>query len=172
MSVQFSYKCSCCDKIHYGLPDVTYSAPAYYFMIPEEEREERVALDTDLCIMDEEHFFVRCVLEIPILGQEQPFGFGIWSTLSEENFELYKDTFHDDVQSHLGPFFGWFSSNVVGFEETLNLPCDVDLRDHGDRPLVYLHDGDHPLVAAQRNGITVDQALGLAEPVIKAMGHH
>jgi len=81
-----------------------------------EVREENSAihldgdfLSEDFCVMDGRYFFVRAVLEIPVQGFTQPFGFGCWSTLSRENFEKYIGGFDDGDFADQGPWTGWLS---------------------------------------------------------------
>jgi hypothetical protein len=117
-------------------------------------------LTEDFCILDGEHFFVRCVLQLPIVGASGDcFGFGVWSTLSKQNFELYVDTFDSGRQGGLGPRFGWFSNRLRGYPDTLNLKCHVMPRDGLARPCVELERTSHPLAIEQRDGITFDRLL-------------
>ncbi len=109
---------------------------------------------------DGEHFFVRCVLLVPIVAASgDRFGFGVWSTLSKQNFTLYVDTFDGGEQGGLGPWFGWFSNRLKGYPDTLNLKCRVMPRDGRERPLVELEPTAHPLAVEQRDGITFDRLL-------------
>ncbi|MDA1055511.1 MAG: DUF2199 domain-containing protein [Planctomycetota bacterium] len=43
-------------------------APALYYNISERERESRCDLTEDLCVIDEEHFFIRDCLRFPRRG--------------------------------------------------------------------------------------------------------
>jgi hypothetical protein len=60
------FTCSCCGKYHEDLP-ISFGnpAPVYYYNDAPEEREDRFELDDDLCIMDNEHFFIRGCIGIP-----------------------------------------------------------------------------------------------------------
>ena len=85
--------------------------------------------------MHDEHYFVRCVLVLPILGApDDAFGFGVWSSLSRKNFEVYVDTFDSGEQDTLGPWFGWFSNRLRGYPDTANLKCQVHPRGGRRRP--------------------------------------
>src|SRR5258708_11551929 len=46
-------------------------------------------LSEDFCVLEDEHFFVRGVLLIPIIGTGTSLGYGVWSTLSRANFQIY-----------------------------------------------------------------------------------
>ncbi|MBN9267578.1 MAG: DUF2199 domain-containing protein [Hyphomicrobium sp.] len=115
--------------------------------------------------------YVRCVLILPIIDADEPLEWGVWSTLSEENFKRYRQTFGDNDQSKLGDMFGWFSSHCPGYPETAGLKCNVIARDGKQRPLIRLEPTDHPLAIDQRDGITLARAVELAAPWLRVMGH-
>ncbi len=148
------FTCTVCGKWHEGIPDQAFALPHVIYELDEAERGRRARTSEDLCSLDDEHFFVRGLLEIPILGTGDRFAYGVWSTLSRPNFDLYVDTFRDGDQGKLGPFFGWFSNRLTGYPDTLNLKCSVQPRDCNRRPSFTLEPTDHPLAVEQRNGIT------------------
>jgi len=53
------YDCSCCGETHENMPDLCFDRPDYADSIPDEEAGDRVELDTDLCTVDNEYFFIR-----------------------------------------------------------------------------------------------------------------
>jgi hypothetical protein len=165
------YTCSCCGKQHSGLPALTYKAPDHYLSIPEEERTDRCTIDTDFCSVDEEHFFVRCVMTLPIIGTGDTLEWGVWGSLSETNFNYYREIFDEDPPAGLDSFFSWFSSELGGYEPTLALKCSLDLQNNGQRPLIRLHECDHQLYRDQTHGISIERALELAEPFLKRIQH-
>jgi hypothetical protein len=116
------------------------------------------------CILEGEHFFVRCVLDIPLIGSGgRSFGYGVWSTPSRKNFLLYQETFDSGEQGDLGPWFGWFSNRLEGYPDSLNLKCQVHPRAGRQRPWVELEATDHPLALEQRNGISFDRLVEILE---------
>ncbi len=151
----FVFTCPCCGEEVRGLPDIAYAEPAYALSIPEEERVKRVGLTSDLCRVDEQHFFVRAVCQVPVVGAAQAFGWGVWVSLSQENFQRYFDSFDDPAQSKLGGMFGWFSNQLPDYPDTLSLQTSVLPQDANKRPLVYISEvhADHPLYIDQQNGM-------------------
>ncbi len=120
----------------------------------------RHALTEDFCILNDEQFFVRSVLRLPVIGSDgQSFGYGVWATLSRKNFEIYIDTLDSGEQQGLGPWFGWFSNRLNGYPETLNLKAQIHAQGGHVRPLIELEPTDHPLAVEQRVGITFDRLL-------------
>jgi hypothetical protein len=71
------FVCRICGEFHAGLPmDFGADAPAPYYAIPKDERDSRCDLTSDLCVIDEEHFFIRGCLEIPVVDGPGPHGQG------------------------------------------------------------------------------------------------
>jgi hypothetical protein len=150
------YKCTVCDEIHEGLPDIAAAKPDYWFGVPAEERERRTALTEDTCIIDDEDFFIRGVLEIPIHDYPHRFGFGVWVSQKREHFYTYLENFDTD---QIGPFFGWLSTKIHYYgDDTLSLKTMAHFRGGSQRPAIELETTDHPLAVAQREGITLAQA--------------
>jgi hypothetical protein len=78
----FSFKCSCCDKICEGSPSFGFRRPDHWLQQSEAVRAAGFASD-DTCWHEDEggmHYFIRTILEIPTVGVEEPFLWGVWST--------------------------------------------------------------------------------------------
>ena len=157
----FAFTCSTCGERHEGLMDLATSGPAPWVSSDETTRAKEFKKSDDLCVWNDEHYFVRGVLPIPVLGLDDCFCFGVWSSLSRENFRLYIDHWKDDKAHKLGPWFGWFSNSLKGYQETLNLKCQVHPQKDGQRPQIELEPTDHPLAVEQRDGITVERLLDI-----------
>lgn len=152
------YVCACCGQTHEGSPGLGSVAPLYYYWVPETERQARCRLDADTCVVDDEFFFVRGCLVIPILGEAEPFIWGLWVSLSRVNFEHFRDP---RPGGPTGPFPGWLSASLKGYPETENLRTRLHRSAEGDRPLIEIEPTDHPLAVEQRSGITLDRAAAI-----------
>lgn len=130
-------------------------------------RMEGDFLSEDFCVLRGEHFFVRCVFEIPVHGLEEKFGFGAWSTLSRRNFEIYIAGFDEGRYEDMSPWTGWFSNNIATFADARNQPCWVHPQLDRQRPVLSLEDDEHPLAMAQREGISAERIL----EIYAAYGH-
>ncbi|HTW34798.1 MAG TPA: DUF2199 domain-containing protein [Rhizomicrobium sp.] len=159
------FRCSECDEIHHELPDVGYREPAYCFGVPEKEWSQRIHLSSDTCVIDNEHFFVRGVMQFPVLGTSETFNWGVWSTLSKANFDRYVEHYDADLSSW-EPMFGWLSNRLPGYSDTLALPLTVRTQQKGKRPLFTSEDAAHPLTQDQRAGITIEKWWEIVGPVL------
>jgi len=162
----FAFRCRTCKQVHEGIPTFGWDWPLQYLEVPESERTRRCFLSADTCVIDDEFFFVRGCLEVPVVGEQQAFSWGVWTSLSQENFRLYEDLHDVPKREHHGPFFGWLCSHIWIYPDTMNLKTMVHLRDDGIRPFVELEPTEHPLAVEQRNGITLDRVGEIYEKMI------
>lgn len=167
---QISYRCSCCGNEYENLP-LTFGTeyPAYYYTVPEEERESRVEKTESLCVIDEEHFFVRGRLTIPIIDHEEDFIFNVWTTLSEENFIRTNELWNDVDRVNELPYFGWLQTYVPTYGDTLNLKTNVITQEVGVIPKIEVIEENNQLAVDQKNGITLNRALEIAIGIIPDM---
>jgi hypothetical protein len=153
------FVCSHCGKTHEGLAAKVYFKPDPWLGLTDDERAIGKCSD-DLCRTPDGQYFVRSVLELPLIGGPEPtFEFGVWGSLSEANFRRYVDSFDDLDQSKLGLMFSYLSNEVRGYPNSFALPANLQTRDNRQRPFMLLEPTDHPLVIAQRDGIAFEKVL-------------
>jgi len=158
-----SWVCPSCGNTHMGVFDLACFAPVYWEG-PQTYSPNSIVLTSthflseDFCVMEDKYYFIRCVLEIPILGTSgETFGYGIWCSASKSNFARYAESFDDPDRSSMEPWFGWFSNRLNGYPETVNLKCQAHPRGQRQRPLIELEPTDHPLASEQHGGISLDR---------------
>lgn len=167
MLMSFKYECRTCGETHQGVPSFGPDAPHSYLAVPEAERPKRCSLGSDDCVIDEEFFFVRGCLEIPVHALDEPFVWLVWCSLSRQNFEKWVDVFDQESRSGVGPFFGWLNTQLPFYPDTINLKTMVHIRDNGLRPTVVLEPTEHELAIAQADGISTAQL----EEIITSLLH-
>jgi hypothetical protein len=152
-SEPFRFDCATCGGTHEGIPSFGWDYPAQYLAVPEPERATRVRLTDDMCVIDNEWFFVRACLEIRVHGYAEPLSYGVWLSLSRASFTHYA-TILDQVDRVSGAkFFGWLCSLIPGYPDTQLLKAMVHVRAWPTRPFVELEATDHPLAVEQRTGV-------------------
>lgn len=165
------FVCRTCGQYHTKLPmEFGADAPALYYTIPSEECDARCDLTSDLCVIDEEHFFIRGCVEIPVLDGPGPFVWGVWCSLSKENFKRTVEMWEVEGRENEPPYFGWLCTALPLYPETLHLKTHVHTRPLGQRPIVELEPTDHPLAVQQRQGITMARVREIAEALLHPGG--
>lgn len=156
-----TFTCACCGREISGWADLAFDAPFHFHALDEETRRRSAELSTDFCVIEveERDRFIRCVCPIPVIDSDEYFAWGIWVSLSAENFDRYVENFKDRDQSGLGGMFGWFCNRIPDYPDTLHLQTTIVPQDGGQRPMVWINDvhADHPLYRDQREGITPDR---------------
>jgi hypothetical protein len=151
-----SYRCATCGGLHDELPHLGIDKPDPWWNVAEEQRAERVKLTADTCVIDDEHFFIRGVIEIPVHEYADSFGFGVWVSQKRENFLAYRN---NPNSGEIGPFFGWLCTRLTYYPvTTLHLKTMAHFRGNGLRPTIEIERGDHPLALDQRGGISLRKA--------------
>jgi len=140
--------------------------PEYYFTIPEAERESRVEKTESLCVVDQEHFFIRGRLTIPIIDYEEDLIFNVWTSLSEKNFIRTNELWYDVDRVNEPSYFGWLQTYVPTYGNTLNIKTEVITQEVGIIPRVVVTEENHPIALDQTNGITLEKALAIVTEII------
>lgn len=157
--------CSGCGMRHVGLFDLVVDRPSacpkdVVAIANTELQPAATILSEDFCVVDSAHYFIRCLLRLPLLDSGgRYFGYGVWTSLSRQNFVIYAESFNTDAQGKLGPWFGYLSNKLNGYPETFALRSQVRPNDGRQRPFVELEPTDHPLVIEQREGISFDRLM-------------
>jgi hypothetical protein len=162
--LRHAWTCSCCGRQYDELP-LAFAAPAplHYYAVPEAEREARVLLSDDMCSIDDQAFYVRGCLDIPVIGHDEPFSWGVWVSVSEESMALIFETWEAPDRARHAPRFGWLSATLRTYPEILNLKTMLHLRPPPIRPFIELEPIDHPLAIDQQQGITIERVIEIAE---------
>ena len=148
------------------MPTLGFSFPVQYLDVPEVDRERRVFLTSHTCVIDDNHFFVRGCLEIPVVGSDEPFSWGVWVSLSEAKFFHFQELLGVAERAHHGPFVGWLCSPPRPYPDSLNLKAMLRLRNNDTRPFVELEPTDHPLAVEQRHGISAERVAEIYELMV------
>ena len=160
-----SFECSTCGETHNDLPELGFEWPDHYVDVPENERDTRINRNSNICTIDNEMFFIRGVLRIPLTDIDKDFGIGVWVSQKEQNFETYIDNFNS---STIGPFFGWLSNTIPFYkEDTINLKTMAHFQDGDQRPLIVPDENEHQLFKDYENGISQHTAWEYMSPYLE-----
>ena len=149
----FRFECATCGSLHEGIPSFGWDYPAQYLAVPESERATRVRLTDDVCIIDDEWFFVRGCLEIRVHGHAEPLSYSVWLSVSPSSFAEYSRLLEQVERAGGATFFAWLCTAIPGYPDTQLLKTMLHVRAWPTRPYVELEATDHPLAIEQREGV-------------------
>ena len=163
MTASGGFRCGRCGEWHDELPFAFHAeAPAYWSC--ELADDGASELGEDHCIVRGEHFFVRGLVQLPVVDADEAFDWGVWVSLSEQSFQRVIDGGNRPGRESDPPMFGWLSTELPVYSPpTLGLKAMVHTRGVGLRPTIELEPTDHPLAVDQRAGISVARVQELAE---------
>jgi hypothetical protein len=164
------FVCSFCGEHHdEQMLDIRLQFPDPVFELAEEERASRADFGDDAGVLDPDssspRFFVRGLLQLPILGLNDFFAYGAWVELDERSFGRIGDLWWDSHGSDEPPFLGRLANELEPYVATAGLDCQLQLRDVKRVPSITVRPADHPLSADQVSGITLQRVHELAAAV-------
>jgi hypothetical protein len=164
------WKCSSCEEWHQGpCLDFGVSEPHYWSknyepgtrwsVLPSGafDKSSKTFLDEDYCAIDDENFFVRGIIQLPIIGTAETFEWGVWGSLSRDNFETLLRADHESQHIDPPPMFSWLSSQLSDYPDTLNLKMYAHVQEPGMRPHFRVEPTDHPLSQEYHHGIAPER---------------
>jgi hypothetical protein len=164
------WKCGSCEEWHTGPAlDFSYDSPDYWLKEHEKTNEEarlrpfcydehpQTFLDEDYCAIEGHDFFVRGIIHLPIIGTAETFRWGVWGSLSRDNFETLLRMNDDPKRVELPPMFSWLSTQIPEYPDTLNLKMYSHIQEVDWRPHFELESSDHPLSQEYHSGITAER---------------
>jgi hypothetical protein len=163
-----TFKCATCGQVHAGLPmSFAADSPDMYANMNRDERDTRCVLGSDQYIIDQQWFFIRGCVEIPIIGSDEVFLWGLWASIREEVFDEIEESWElQGRENSRGPFKGRLANSLAEYPETLNLKVKILLQPVGTRPLFVVEEPTHPLALEQAQGFARDRALHLPSLVM------
>jgi hypothetical protein len=158
------FACSVCGEYHAEeLRDIRMGLPGPIFALSDEERAARAWLADDFAVLDDERFFVRGLLELPVRDDGGRFGYGTWVEVPVRTFRKLMKRWNDPNQ--FTPASCRLANDLPPYEHTVGLQATLQPVAPTRLPLVELDDARHRLVDEQRSGITSERSRELAAVV-------
>jgi len=168
--VDFRWKCGNCEEWHTGAClDFTYDSPDYWCAEYEQEGDRSGLLSTrnvvrpktflndDYCAINDNDFFIRGLIQLPIIGTSEALRWGVWGSLSRENFEIVLKMDESVGSVKMPPMFSWLSTQMPEYPDTLLLKMHAHFQGNQMRPIFELELTDHPLSQEFHKGITAER---------------
>jgi hypothetical protein len=159
------WKCGSCEEWHTGpCLDFGYDWPDYWSdehekqhnktrLLPSWGKKPRTWRNEDYAVCDDEHFFVRGIIHLPIIGTNETFRWGVWGSLSRDNFARLMEREDKEERVELGPMFSWLCNWPPEYGEYESTKMDMHIQEPGKRPHFSIHHTDHPLAQEYHHGI-------------------
>lgn len=146
------------------LLDLAYQKPDMFFSIPPEERENRIKIDSDLCVIDDKYFFIRGVLPLSIPEIQDEFRWGIWAEIRQKDFEHYLEIWDVDKL----PDYPLVVGRLAGIPKSYPwideaVEVEVEFQIGSGRPRFKVIDSNLELGQDQINGISMKKVHTFTE---------
>jgi len=159
------FVCSVCGEHHdQRLLDIRLALPHAIHLLAADARTRRAWLADDFAVLDDERFFVRGFLELPIPGIDDRFAYGSWVEVSMPDFQELMRHWHDDEQ--FDAVECTIANELEPYRDTLGLRGTLRATAPDKLPAIELADAPHDIVDAQRRGISVGRSDELAAVVL------
>jgi hypothetical protein len=133
------------------------------------ERSTRVRLNSELAVLDDAQFFIRCVLQVPIVDSESKFDWGVWVQVSEQDFMSYAELAGEEVPSF--PYEATLANALPFYPECLGSPVKVHCQGSTQRPRLEPTSATERLAAHFRAGVPQEEARACFELVMHPQRH-
>ena len=164
------WKCGSCEEWHTGpCLDFGHDAPYHWpsnagdsnrtaNVPPESDTEQRKTfLSPDYCAIDDQDFFVRGVIQLPIIGTTESLCWGVWGSLSRQNFETLLTMDQNPDRADLPAMFSWLCTRLPDYPDTLSLKMYAQIQKPNMRPHFELELTDHLLSQEYHRGIAPER---------------
>jgi hypothetical protein len=159
------FVCSVCGERHdERLLDIRLGLPHVIHLLDADARSRRAWLADDFAVLDDERFFVRGLLELPIPELDGRFAYGSWVEVSMPDFQELMRHWHDEEQ--FGAVECTVANELEPYRETLGLDATLRATALDKLPAIELADAPHELVHDQQHGISLDRSDELAAVVL------
>ncbi|MEM9301902.1 MAG: DUF2199 domain-containing protein [Pseudomonadota bacterium] len=150
-----SFHCEVCGETHAGLQkDLAFQMPDDAWELDYLDRYKRVRHNRDFCTLDDQRYFIRCLLEVPLQYNDDTFGWGLWVEVSQADHDLHVGKW-DGGADKTPPFAGRIANNIKGYVTLIGEPVEVKLYDEHRPLLTFPESSQHPLAVEQREGISL-----------------
>ena len=125
---RFRFRCSQCDKVHIGLPDVCFPTPDCVRDLPQEEFDATCLISEDICIAGGDKYFIYCMLEVPIIDYPDRFGWGVWCQTSWTPYKCYWESLSGLHVDGLPPAGARLANDLAPLPSTPGTRCEIHFR--------------------------------------------
>ncbi len=153
--------CQICGQQHrLNEMELSFGLPDDVFTIPEAEREHRVTASDDICVVDNQRFFIRSIVGLPLIDQPgEQYHLGVWAEVGAPEFKTIFDLWEEPSQSDHPPFTAHIANNIPFCGQTNGLEVNLSLTGVNTRPQLKTLAADSILGKLQAEGIYLNDTM-------------
>ena len=140
-------------------------APYEYFKISANEVSIRCKLTKDTCIIDNENFYIKGQLNIPVDNNDK-FCWNVWVLISQSDFNKAEEMWIEENRFLEKPYRGKIATKLECYPDTLNLDVMVYTQKIGIRPEIEVVESLNPIYFEQQSGINISRVISFARQII------
>jgi hypothetical protein len=157
-------KCAVCGRLHSRTEsELFFQRPEIVHALPNAERQRRCFQNSDICVLDDQRFFIKGLLPLPVTGRIKPYCIGVWAEVEQDVFKRIRDLWTEPSQASEPRLPASLANRLPLQPDTLGLKVAVQLTGSTTRPEYYLEPMEHPLYGEQTRGIDEHRALEYGE---------
>ena len=169
--------CHGCKKENTINPMVFFTpSPLEYDLIPDDQKESRAKISSDLCSIDNSKYFVRGLLEIPIslfspsffsLVQKKPklskvLSLGVWLNIPSSDFYNLVAGWKEEKNLNIK---GTIANDLPFYGKTSGLSATMNTQVGGYRPKIVLAQSNNALATDSQSGISMVRFVSFLEEI-------
>jgi hypothetical protein len=138
--------------------ELVYRLPDAIACMDEDEIESSCKYTNDYVVCDDEYFYLRCTLPLPVNDTDEDYSIGVWAQISSNSFNKVWELWSDENQINEPPIAGLLANCVhlnTGVEDA---EITVQLTGPKTRPVITIQDINCSLYNEQQSGITIHRA--------------
>lgn len=160
--------CACCgEPAPVSALELSFRLPDEVFQLSKAERDARCRLSSEYIVLNDNRFFIRALIPLPVHGRVEPYHIGIWAEVSEKNFFRALALSSKPAQASTPPIPARLANQLPFHESSMGLSLTLQLTGPDTVPEVQLRPCKHTLYAEQSNGIDEARVLQYAQPVLQ-----
>ncbi len=148
MPAAHGYACRSCGTWHDELP-FSFHAHAPAAWSPNLANDADSQLGEEQCIIENELFFVRGLVRLPVSDSDQDFEWGVWVSVSEPDFDRMSEVWNEEGRENEPVVRGYLASTLPAYTpQTLGLTAMVRTQPVGLR---RSSNSNPPIIPSQSN---------------------
>jgi len=152
-------KCPCCEiMVPADNIELSLIRPDDIAIMDEDEIEKTCRYNDEIYIYEEEYFYIRGILPLPIHDMDRDYNLGVWVQVSKNSFDRIYDLWSNENQSLEAPFEALLANNVPLTQGSKDANVQIKLMGPKTRPFVIVKDENCSLLDEQTLGIALHRA--------------